>query len=97
MFSTPLAGAKGRIGELRAQCAMTHPAPAAGNLNLGHPLCVGAFVLRNGALFVETVDAGARVTHGVVTGGTGAYVGARGTFTSTNTKTGNNDVVTLLP
>jgi hypothetical protein len=30
-------------------------------------------------------------------GGTGAYVGARGTFTSTNTKTGSNDVVNLLP
>jgi hypothetical protein len=97
VFSTPLADASGRAGELRARCTMTHPAPASDRLNLGHPLCVGAFVLRKGALFVDVVDAGTRATHGAITGGTGAYVGARGTLTSTNTRSGSNDVVTLLP
>jgi hypothetical protein len=46
---------------------------------------------------VERVDAGAKTTNGAVVGGIGAYAGARGTFTSTNTRTGSNDVVNLLP
>jgi hypothetical protein len=32
-----------------------------------------------------------------VTGGTGAYAGARGTMDSTDDKTGSHDVVPLLP
>lgn len=94
VLAYPLADAKGRASELRARCTITHNAPS---LSKGHPLCVGAFVLGDGALFVETVDTSPKVTRGVVTGGTGAYAGARGTFTSTTTKTGSNDVVTLLP
>ena len=53
--------------------------------------------MTKGTIFVETVNSAAKQTTGAVTGGTGAYVGARGTFTSTTTKTGSNDVVNLLP
>ena len=71
---------------------------AAGNaINPAHPFCTGAFVTNKGTLFIDAVDLGAKVTEGAVVGGTGAYVGARGTFTSTSTKTGGNDVVNLLP
>jgi hypothetical protein len=87
-----------KIGELRATCTITKRAPASnGGLNSGHPFCTGAFVTTNGTLFAETVDSGAKTTNGAIVGGTGAYVGARGTFTSTNTKTGADDVVNLLP
>ena len=97
VIANPLADAKGREGELRARCTVTHNAPANDTgLAKGHPLCVGAFILRGGTLFVETVDAGGKVTRGVVTDGTGAYANARGTFTSTTTRTGNDDVATLL-
>jgi hypothetical protein len=55
------------------------------------------FVLKSGTLFAETTDAGGKTTSGAILGGTGAYVGARGTFESTSTKNGANDVVNLLP
>ena len=97
VIANPLADASGKLGELRATCTVTKKAPAS-NAGFGnsHPFCTGAFVLKAGTLFVETVDSGAKTTTGAVVGGTGAYAGARGTFTSTNTKTGSNDVVTLL-
>lgn len=98
-LANPLADASGNIGELRALCTVTKTAPAPnGNaINPAHPFCTGAFVTKQGTLFVETVDSGAKVTEGAVVGGTGAYVGARGTFSSTSTKTGSSDVVTLEP
>jgi hypothetical protein len=98
VLANPLADASGKIGELRATCAITKKAPASdAGLANGHPFCTGAFVLKAGTLFVATADVGAKATTGAVVGGTGAYVGAHGTFTSTNTKTGSNDVVNLLP
>ena len=98
VLGNPLADDTGKIGELRATCTLTKRAPASdAGVNQGHPFCTGAFVLKAGTLFVETVNSGAKSTNGAVVGGTGAYVGARWTFTSTNTKTGSNDVVSLLP
>jgi hypothetical protein len=96
-LANPVADDSGRIGELRALCTFTKRAPARDNVNPGHPFCTGAFVLKSGTLFVETTDAGGKTTRGAVVGGTGAYAGARGTFASTSTKTGSNDVVNLLP
>ena len=96
-LANPLADSSGKIGELRAVCTMTKKAAATDNTNVGHPFCTGAFVLKSGTLFVETADAGGTKTTGAVVGGTGSYVGARGTFTSASTRTGANDTVTLLP
>jgi hypothetical protein len=96
-LANPVADDSGSLGELRAVCTFTKKAPATDNVNPGHPFCSGAFVLKSGTLFVDTADAGGKTTHGAVVGGTGAYVGARGTFTSTSTKSGANDVVTLMP
>lgn len=97
VLANPLADNSGTIGELRATCTMTKKAPANDSgLNQGHPLCTGAFVLKAGTLFVDTADAGSKITEGAVVGGTGAYTGARGTFTSTTTTTGSDDVITLL-
>jgi hypothetical protein len=97
VLANPLADDSGRVGELRAVCTFTKRAPATDNVNPGHPFCSGAFLLKSGTLFLETSDAGGKTTRGAVVGGTGAYVGARGTFTSTSTKTGANDVVNLMP
>jgi hypothetical protein len=80
VLGNPLAGDSGPIGDLRATCTITKKAPATDNVNPGHPFCTGAFVLKSGTLFVETTDAGGKTTSGAVVGGTGAYVGARGTF-----------------
>lgn len=97
VLGNPLADDSGPIGELRATCTFTKKAPAADNVDPARPLCSGAFVLKSGTLFVETADAGGKTTRGAVVGGTGAYVGARGTFASTSTRSGANDVVNLLP
>ena len=95
VFANPLTD-QGSGAELRATCTVTKPAKAnnAGLAN-GRPFCTGAYVLRDGTIFGDATDAGGKVTHGAVVGGTGAYEGARGTFTSTTTKTGDDDVITL--
>ncbi len=94
VFSSPLANATGRIGELRATCVAT---VSSRSFTKAHFFCTGAFRLRTGTLFLSVTFGGEKVTKGAVTGGTGAYTGARGSFTSTDTKTTTNDVVTLLP
>ena len=83
-----------RNGELRATCTATH---ATRNFDNARFLCVGAFVRKEGTMFAETADIAGSTTTGAITGGTGAYAGARGTFTSTSTKSGSDDVITLLP
>jgi hypothetical protein len=95
VFTSPIAGDK--TGELRAKCTAEHKAPGTdAGFNASHPLCTGAFVLNDGVLFVAVATGQTKVTHGAVEGGTGAYANARGTFTSTTTKTGSDDVVTLV-
>lgn len=96
-LANPLADSTGKIGELRAVCTFTKRAVARDNVNPGHPFCTGAFVLKAGTLFVATTDTGGTRTTGAIVGGTGAYVGARGTFESVSTKSGADDTVTLLP
>lgn len=97
VFTSPIVDDKGRDGELRAKCTAAKRAPANDTgFGKSHPLCIGAFVLRDGTIFVQTVDTG-NTTRGAVSGGTGAYANARGTFQSTTTKTGNDDTVTLVP
>jgi hypothetical protein len=97
VLASPLADNSGTIGELRVTCTVTKKASATNSLNPGHPLCTGAFDTKNGTLFAETVDSGAKRTNGAIVGGTGAYAGARGTFTGTTAKTGETDTVNLLP
>jgi hypothetical protein len=98
VVANPLKDSQGSTGELRAICTATKAAPASdAGVNQARPFCTGAFILRDGTLFVATSDSGPKGTKGAVTGGTGAYVGARGTFESLSTKTGANDTVTLLP
>jgi hypothetical protein len=95
LFTSPVAD--GKKGELRAKCTVEHKAP--GNdagFNKSHPLCSGAFVLSDGTLFVSVAEGSNKVTHGAITGGTGAYANARGTLTSTSTKSGSDDLITLV-
>jgi hypothetical protein len=95
VFTSPIRD--GKTGELRAKCTVEHKAPANDSgFNKSHPLCSGAFVLNDGTLFVSVAEGDNKVTHGAIEGGTGAYANARGTFTSTNTKSGSDDVVTLV-
>jgi len=96
VLGNPLADAKGSDGDLRATCTMTKPAKAndTGIVN-AHPICTGVFSLRDGQIFIQASDTNGHGVKGAVVGGTGAYLNARGTFQSTDTKTGADDVVTL--
>jgi hypothetical protein len=95
LFTSPISA--GKTGELRAQCTVQRKAPGSdAGFGKTHPICSGAFVLNDGTLFVSVAEGGAKVTHGAITGGTGAYANARGTLTSTSTKSGSDDVITLV-
>src|SRR5436853_4162944 len=90
VIGNPLASASGaKRGVLRAVCTFTTSKAA---------LCVGTFALKEGTLaaLVSTNNINSTTTTGIITGGTGPYAGARGTFNSVQTKTGSNDTVTLL-
>jgi len=59
--------------------------------------CQGTLFLKAGKIFVAGgTSSGAKTTIGVV-GGTGAYIGARGTLTTIDRKSGDFLTVTLLP
>lgn len=96
VFSTPVFDATNRtaVGRLHVDCVAT----TRGSEERADALCTGVFRLTNGQISVVTVLHGnAGVLSGIVTGGDGAYTGARGTFRSQTTPTGANDTVTLLP
>jgi hypothetical protein len=96
VFADPIVDDKGKDGQLRATCTVTKKSPASdAGFNKAQPICEGALVLRDGTMFVNVAEGGNNVT-GAITGGTGAYANARGTFKSTSTKTGSDDVVTLV-
>ena len=97
VLANPLQDSAGADGELRAICTATKAAPFNNNINGSHPICLGGFTLRDGTLYANVTDASGKQTKGAITGGTGAYAGARGTFESVNTKSGSNDTITLLP
>ena len=55
-------------------------------------------VTAQGTLTVQAMNSpGVATTTGAVTGGTGAYANARGTFTSVEGRSGSTDTITLVP
>ena len=84
--------ATGGKGKLYARCAAVTTA----TLFKARFACDGFFTLPDGTMtFQSLITIGGGGQYGVITGGTGAYTVARGTFTSKGSKTGANDVVTL--
>jgi len=94
-FSVPVADDKRRPqGRVAVQCVVTRPGvPQSAEL-----ACTGAFRLRLGQLGVSAAIVGEPSTlNAVVTGGTGAYAGARGTLRSVTGKNGRTtDTIRLL-
>lgn len=83
-----------RLGSLSVQCTVTKPGTEARS----EAICVGAFRLRDGIIALTTSIKGEpRTVTAAVTGGTGAYNGARGTLLSRTVKGGSEDTITLLP
>jgi hypothetical protein len=96
LFTNPLKkSATTTAGKLYARCTVVFGGKKFSSLTV---LCDGAYRFRNGTIYVSTVTALAgSTTLGAVTGGTGDYAGANGTFESKNVKGGSNTTITLLP
>jgi hypothetical protein len=96
LFSNPIFDHKGgtRIGTTYATADVVKGGSARKLRLLAH----GVFKLRGGQLVVEALFGFAsNTTTGGIVGGTSAYEGARGQFTSKQGKTGSQDTIHLLP
>lgn len=96
VFTSPLADSAGkRVGRIHVQCVTT---VGASNFEKSTATCSGAMVTAQGTLTVQAMNSpGVATTTGAVTGGTGAYANARGTFTSVEGRSGSTDTITLVP
>lgn len=93
-FTNPLAAAGKRIGRLYLHCTVV---VAARQANKASYACEGVVAIGAGTLSVQAFLAHAGATvRGTVTGGTGVYSNARGTLLSQPTKSGADDVITLV-
>jgi hypothetical protein len=96
VITNPLRSTAGRrIGRLRVSCAVTK----AGGFDSAAGDCLGVFALRTGRLYVTVpMNLAARTSNGTVLGGTGAYEGLSGTWTSVQHRDGSaTDTFTLTP
>ena len=95
VLSSPLADTTGkRVGRLDVHCAVT----GGKSYSKAPQLCHGAVTLADGLISLETSIVGEpKTVLAAVTGGTGAYAGARGQLTSVNQKGGAVDTIELLP
>ena len=77
-----------------AWCIATRP----GKIAAATYACSGTFALNDGTITIAALQRGEPTTQLLaVTGGTGAYDGARGTIVSRTLKNGTEDTITLLP
>jgi hypothetical protein len=92
VFTVPLTKDGRRRGSLRANCTVT---AGSRDPNRAPVLCYGVFSFREGqvAVIVSLNDLGAKLTSGAIVGGTRAYAGARGTFTSVVGRQGTIDTL----
>ncbi|MBS1887919.1 MAG: hypothetical protein JSU06_12100 [Actinobacteria bacterium] len=97
VITNPLSEGGKTIGKLRASCTATVAVAKTTNAAFpqAHFICEGVFTLPGGSLYASAsiLKSG---TEGVVTGGTGKYVGARGTIFSKEVKGGTDTTITLL-
>jgi len=95
VYTQPLQAAGGkRIGRIYLKCAAIAGAP----LTRARYVCEGVYSFTDGTITIAGLARPGATTSGVVTGGTGAYANARGTFSSKDNSTGGDSktVVTLV-
>lgn len=85
-----------RVGTLDATCTFTRGTKAS------RGVCAGAYDLPDGNIYLAALMVGDNDVSGAITGGDGAYTGARGTFVSVDRpgEAGgdpSDDTLTLLP
>lgn len=93
-FINPLVDPAGQsVGTLHVSCVTT---VGARDFMKSAINCSGALVLRDGMMTLQTVVTFSDTTTGAITGGTGAYANARGTFVSKQVSGGSQDTITLV-
>jgi hypothetical protein len=94
VFTNPMLDAAGqRAGTLRGTCDVTR----GGRFERAFFLCHAVAKLRNGDIAIEAATPLGDVTRAPITGGTGLYNGARGTFSSREQGRRTIDTFELLP
>ncbi|HEY7255324.1 MAG TPA: hypothetical protein VH476_01460 [Solirubrobacterales bacterium] len=95
VVTNPLTQGGKTIGKLRARCTATANAKGKNAFANAHFICEGVFSFGKDALYASasTVKDG---VEGVITGGTGKYVGASGTVRSKEGKGGSTTTITLI-
>jgi hypothetical protein len=94
--TNPLASEGKKIGELRTFCVATKSVPAKDFDGAGF-MCNGTFVFgKSGTLVASAVIDLPSGTEGAITGGTGTYADARGTFVSKEGKGISTVTITLV-
>ncbi len=97
VVTNPLVEGGKTIGKLRGRCTATASAKTSSPeaFATAHFICEGVFSFGGSSLYANArlVKGG---TEGVITGGTGKYAGARGSFTSKEGKGGSTTTITLL-
>lgn len=96
VFANPLADGSGKVvGRLHAGCVTT---VGASNFLKSKLTCSGMMVVPGGTLAFQAITSpGTSTTNGAITGGTGAYANARGTFISVEGRSGSATTITLAP
>jgi hypothetical protein len=92
--TNPLAMEGRTVGKIRVICTATTPGSTK-SLASGGFDCNGIAKLPGGHLILVG-EAGNTVTEGAITGGTGVYTGARGSFVSKPGRGGSTNTVTLV-
>ena len=96
VFSNALQAGGKRAGTLRVTCYIRK----AGTFATAKSDCIGVFGLATGNIYVSVLDQSfsSSTTDGTIVGGTGAYVGAKGTFHSVSHKNDtSDDTLTFAP
>lgn len=96
-FSSDMTDASGKdVGDLEGTCATTRK----GRFAQASVTCQATMTLPKGRLFLAVGGAGAigsGTTSGAVTGGTGDYAGATGTFTSVGESNAKDTIKLFIP
>jgi hypothetical protein len=94
IFTNPLEAEGKIVGKLKVTCTATKAAPAKNFAGAGF-VCTGYAKIPGGSL-VFAAELSEGNTEGAITGGTGSYAGARGTFASKENKGFSTTTITLL-
>jgi hypothetical protein len=85
------------VGKLRSRCTATDPSGGSGEAVFinAHFICEGVYNIKGSSLYAngQVLQGG---TQGVITGGTGSFANARGTFVTKVEKGGETSTITLV-